>query len=327
METRRFGRTEIDISRLVVGAGFVGGLMVLKDADTRLETMRRALAAGINWVDTAPRYGQGKSEQHLGELLPELDVRPHLSTKVRLDVTRLDDIAGQIDRSVNESLDRLGLDKVDLIQLHNQIEEKSGSVPDSAVSVAAVLDDGGVADCLDDMRYQGLTDHIGITALGDAEPIVRVIDSGRFDTAQVYYNLLNPSAARAMPSAWQGHDFSGVLDACNRHDMGVLGIRIFAAGVLATPHRSGREVVITDDSELATESARADAVFSALGDECGTHAQCAVRFGITQEAIDGIIIGMAEPEHLDEAIAAQALGPLPSGAIARLERVYGNNFA
>ena len=60
MKLRRFGRTGIDISELVFGGGFVGGILIHADDDTRREAIRRALAGGINWIDTAPSYGQGR---------------------------------------------------------------------------------------------------------------------------------------------------------------------------------------------------------------------------------------------------------------------------
>ena len=63
---------------------------------------------------------------------------------------------------------------------------------------------------------QGLTRLIGITALGETAACREVIASGRFDSAQVYYNMLNPSAGQDMPPAWQGHDFRGLIAACQR---------------------------------------------------------------------------------------------------------------
>ena len=72
MKHRRFGCTGIDISELVFGGGFVGGILIDADDDTRREAIRRALDAGVNWIDTAPSYGQGQSETALGWLLGEL---------------------------------------------------------------------------------------------------------------------------------------------------------------------------------------------------------------------------------------------------------------
>jgi D-threo-aldose 1-dehydrogenase len=318
METRRFGRSGLQVSQVVFGAGYVGGIIVLADDDTRRRVLRRALDAGINWIDTAPLYGQGRSEEALGWLLAEVKDRPYLSTKVRLDPGRLADIRGEIERSVHESLRRLKRDSVDLLQLHNPID---------ATNIDHVLKRGGIADGLERMREQGLTRYIGLTALGEAPAIVRAIDSGRFDSAQVYYNLLNPSAARQMPAGWSGHDFSGVCAACKRHDVAMMNIRVFASGVLATDERHGREIALTENSDLEVETTRAHAALAALGSGHGTRAQTALRFSLANPDLACVVIGLGEPSHLDEAIAAEAMGPLPAAAIAKLEPVYVRGFA
>jgi L-galactose dehydrogenase/L-glyceraldehyde 3-phosphate reductase len=317
MKTRRFGRTGLQVSEVVFGAGFVGGIIVLADDDTRRRVLRRALDAGINWIDTAPLYGQGRSEEALGWLLAEIPDKPYLSTKVRLDLG-MPDLPGQIERSLHESLKRLRRDAVDLLQLHNAID---------AAGVEHLLKEGGAADGLERMREQGLTRFVGLTALGEAPAIVRAIDSGRFDSAQVYYNLLNPSAARAMPAGWSGHDFSGVCGACQRRDVAMMNIRVFASGVLATDARHGREVVLTEDSDLDVEAKRAQVALAALGAGYGTRAQAALRFSLANPDLACVVIGLAEPSHLEEAIAAEAMGPLPAGVIAKLEAVYAKGFS
>ena len=121
MRTRRFGRSGLQVSQVVFGAGYVGGIIVLADDETRRRVLRRALDAGINWIDTAPLYGQGRSEEALGWLLAEVKEKPYLSTKVRLDLSKPGDLPGQIERSLHESLKRLRRDSVDLLQLHNAI--------------------------------------------------------------------------------------------------------------------------------------------------------------------------------------------------------------
>ena len=323
MKRRRFGRTEIEISELVFGGGFVGGILIDADDETRREAIRRALAGGINWIDTAPSYGQGKSETALGWLLAELDEQPRVSTKVRLDMGKLDDIAGQIEGSLEQSLARLERDSVDLLQLHNPL----GPPEDAAtLDVKHVLQAKGVADTFDRLRDQGLMRFVGFTALGDAAACRQVIDSGRFDTAQVYYNMLNPSAARAMPAPWSGQPYDGIIDACRRQDMGIMAIRIFAAGVLATDVRSGREIPVNQQSDLADEEQRTRAVFAALRDAYGTRAQTALRFALANADISCAIFGLATLDHLDEALAGAAAGPLPEEALERLEAVYAAGF-
>ena len=103
-------------------------------------------------------------------------------------------------------------------------------------------------------------------------------------------------------------------------------IRVFAAGVLASDQRHGREVVIARDADLQTEAKRAAAVFSALGDEYGSRAQTALRFVLSNPDISCAIFGLAEFAHLQEALAAAAMGPLSHNAFASIDEVYSSNF-
>jgi L-galactose dehydrogenase/L-glyceraldehyde 3-phosphate reductase len=323
MRYRTYGRTGLQVSELVFGGGWVGGVLIHQDDATKLTTLRRAMEAGINWVDTAPMYGKGQSEQALGWLLKELHTQPHLSTKVYLDTARLDDIPGQVERSMQDSLRRLDRQSVDVLLLHNPIEPDGTA---GAVTLQHVLGRNGAADALERMRAQGLARWIGFTALGNAAACRGAVESGRFDAAQVYYNLLNPSAARPMPTQWSGQDFGALIAACKAQGTAVMAIRVFAAGVLATDARHGREVVITQQAEVSNEERRARAVFTTLGERQGTRAQTALRYVLSNPDIACAIIGLAEPAHLEEALAGEALGPLPQEAMDALERLYATDF-
>jgi len=323
MRYRTFGRTGLQVSELVFGGGWVGGVLIHQDDATKLRTLRRAVDAGINWIDTAPAYGKTQSEQALGWLLKEITGAVHLSTKVLLDTARLDDIPGQVERSLHDSLQRLNRDRVDLVLLHNPLDPSGAA---GTVTPEHVLRARGAADALERVRDKGLTRYIGFTALGDAASCRQVIASGRFDAAQVYYNLLNPSAARAMPKGWTGYDFGTLVTACKAQGTAVMAIRVFAAGVLATDVRHGREVMITRGTEVADEERRAQAVFAALGNAYGTRAQAALRFALSNPDIACAIIGLAEPAHLEEALAGAQAGPLPQAALGALERLYAADF-
>ena len=96
----------------------------------------------------------------------------------------------------------MGRDSVDLFQLHNLIAEDGD---DKHLSANIVLDE--VVPALERLRKQGKTRFIGITALGDTRPLHRVVDAGVFDTAQVAYNVLNPSAGAPLPRALSGARF------------------------------------------------------------------------------------------------------------------------
>ncbi len=323
MRKRRFGRTGLEVSELVFGGGWVGGILIHQDDATKLRALRRALDAGINLIDTAALYGQGKSEEALGWLLKEVDQEPYVATKFRLDLSALDDLAGQIERSVEASLKRLQRSSVDLLQLHNQI----GPVTtDGSIGIDDILGENGVADTLDRLRKSGVTKFLGITGLGDAEACRQVIASDRFDTAQIYYNMLNPSAGQAMPSGWVGYDFGALMKTCREHDVGVMNIRVFAAGVLATDERHGREVQILPDATMATEEKRTHAVFDKLGDRFGSPAQTALRFSLANPDLACVVVGMAELDHLEQALAAAEKGPMSGDGLADLTLVHNGNF-
>jgi len=323
MKYRTFGRSGIEVSAVAFGGGNVGGILIHKDDATKREAIRRALAGGINWIDTAAQYGNGKSEEALGWILPEMEQKPYLSTKFNLDVDNLADIPGQIEARLKQSLDRLKRKSVDLLQLHNRIGASAGG---RVLSVDAILGKDGVADGLDRLREKGLIKHMGITGIGEAPSICEVIRSGRFDSAQVYFNLLNPSAARAMPAAWTGHDFGGILQACRETKVAVMAIRIFAAGIIANDVRTGREGMLTADTMIPEEERKAKAVFAAIGTEHGSRAQVALRFVLSNPDVSCAVLGSEELSHIDEALAAADMGPLPADVMARLDALYESDF-
>jgi aryl-alcohol dehydrogenase-like predicted oxidoreductase len=356
MRKTLLGRTGLQISELAFGGGVTGGILIDADEATRHAALARAVAAGINWIDTAPLYGNGASEETIGRHLGSLSPRPHVSTKVRIEAEDLGDIAGAIERSLEHSLRRLKSDRLTLLQLHNHLGEGVGAR--LALRPEQVLGRGGVADTFDRLRQQGLVRAVGLTVAGDGKACREVIDSGRFDTAQVYYNAINPSAAwQRLPAGWRGgQDFCGVLAACSRQAMGVLNIRIWAGGVLATAARPERLFVMTADTDADNEVRCAAAVRAALaseasgqrghsevrapdtrpeagssaraalGDGYGTPAQAALRFALGNKDFATRVIGITTVAQLEEALAALAQGPLPAAAMSRLDALWSNGF-
>lgn len=323
MKHRTFGRSGIKVSEIIFGAGSVGGILIHKDDATKREAIRRAIAGGINWIDTAAQYGNGKSEEALGWLLPESGATPYLSTKFNLDVENLKDIPVQIEERMMANLARLKRSSVDVLQLHNRIGSKPGG---RVMTVEQILGKNGVADGLDRLREKGLIRHMGVTGLGEAASVCEVIRSGRFDSAQVYYNLLNPSAGRSMPKAWTGQNLGGIIEACRANNVAVMAIRIFAAGIIATDERTGRESILTTNTSAAEEERKAKAVFDAIGTDQGTRAQIALRFVLSNPDISCAVIGSAEVHHVDEALQAAEMGPLLAPSLARLDSLYESDF-
>src|SRR5437762_5328772 len=122
METRVFGRTGMQLSVLGFGCGAVGGLMVRGDPRDQERTIARAIAAGVNYFDTAVQYGDGESEKNLGRILQSLKPgNAIVGTKVRLPPGDVGRIADAVTQSLEGSLQRLHRDRVDIFHLHNAI--------------------------------------------------------------------------------------------------------------------------------------------------------------------------------------------------------------
>jgi D-threo-aldose 1-dehydrogenase len=319
------GRTGFLVSEVAFGAGVTGGILIKGEETGAVRALNRALALGINWIDTAALYGDGASEAAIGRHIQSLQPQPYVSTKVRIERDQMHDIPGAIERGLTESLERLNLERIALFQLHNQLGEAVGDRP--TLSVEQVLGPGGVADTFDRLKEQGLFYASGMTAAGDTGAILDVIESGRFDCAQVYYNVINPSAGwlRAHKT-WRAQDFSGIVAACFRQNMGVLNIRIFAGGPLARIERPDRLAVLTSGTDLDNEMRCAAAVRDALGTAYGSPAQIALRFVLGNRDFTSRVIGVGDVRDLEEALAAVEAGPLPSEAITKLERLWASDF-
>src|SRR6202521_932057 len=120
MEMRVFGRTGMQLSLLGFGCGAVGGLMVRGDPLDQERVVARAIAAGVNYFDTAVQYGDGESEKNLGRVLQRL--KPSqvvVGPKVRVPPGEFGRITEAVTKSLEGSLARLGLDRVDIFHLHN----------------------------------------------------------------------------------------------------------------------------------------------------------------------------------------------------------------
>jgi len=319
------GRTGLEISEIAFGAGDTGGLLIKGEETACVTTLTRAVKAGINWIDTAAIYGNGASEEAIGRYIGALSPRPQISTKVRIEYGDLPDLRGAIERSLTESLERLRTDHVALFQLHNQLGEAVGGR--LGLPVEDVIGRGGVADIFDHLKQQGLFHASGITAAGDTQACLDVINSGRFDCAQVYYNALNPSAAwKRAQQSWSAQDFSGIMTACWNKNMGVLAIRVLAGGPLASTKRPDKLAVLTSGTNVDNEMRCAAAVHQVLGLNYGTPAQAALRFVLGNRDLASRVIGISSFLDLNEALIAVEQGPLPGEAMAKLKDLWATDF-
>ena len=324
MKISRFGRTEFKISQLTFGGGWVGGILIDPDKEIMHKALSLASEKGINWIDTAESYSEGKSEKNIGDLLSSFSNDTfQISTKGRLDPNSSETIISQIDRKIDASLARLQRNFVELYQLHNRIQNVSDK---NNFSVKDILKKGGVADAMEKFKSDGRIKSIGITALGDIDAINEVVLSDYFDVAQIYYNLLNPSASFSSPGKWNDHNFSNLIKNCKSKDMGLMNIRIYAAGYLATDKRHGREIPITFGINETELNKRVEKINLIMRDIQGTKAQKALRYGLSNDDMSTIVIGLAEISHLEEALEGYELGSLDEEILRKIEELQKNNF-
>ena len=147
------GRTGLEISELAFGGGVTGGILINADEPTRYNALKRAVEAGINWIDTAPIYGSGELERTIGRHWQSLSSGLDISTKVRLEAGDVNDIGGAIERSLEQSLERLQRELDCAVSAAQSSRTWRGER--LALTPAQVLGPGAVADTFDRLRSRG----------------------------------------------------------------------------------------------------------------------------------------------------------------------------
>jgi aryl-alcohol dehydrogenase-like predicted oxidoreductase len=323
MEMRRLGRTGLEVSALGFGCGAVGGLMVRGNPADQERAVARAIALGINYFDTAAMYGNGESERNLGRVLKSLRPDIRVGTKVRIPAAEKSRIGAAVTESLEASLRRLQLESIDLFQLHNHITAEGR---DSDVTPDVVL--GEVAPAFERLREQGKIRFFGITAVGDTPALHRVVDARAFDTAQVSYNLLNPSAGTTVAAGYPAHDYGNLLAHTKAADMGVINIRVLAAGALSGTeerHPLGSPSVepIGSGASYRTDAERARRLEPLIREgHAESLIEASLRFAIANDAVSTVLVGYSTIEQLDYAARSIEKGPLPREALARLAGMH-----
>jgi aryl-alcohol dehydrogenase-like predicted oxidoreductase len=320
LDTRVFGRSGLRFSILGFGCGAVGGLMVRGDSRDQERTIARALERGINYFDTAVQYGDGESERNLGGILKKL--RPasaFVGTKVRIPRSEFGRIGDFVSKSLEDSLRRLQMERVDIFHLHNEITVADGR---ESLSIKQVLYE--VAPAFEKLKQQGMTRLLGVTAVGDTAALHEAIDSNLFDGAQICYNVLNPSAGTALPGNYPAQDYRLIFDHTQAAGVGVVGIRVLAGGALTGtaerhPIASPPPLPIGSASSYAADLARAQRLLPLVKEGLAESlSEAATRFAISHPAMGTILVGMATPQQFEQALIAVQKGPLPKSALDRL---------
>lgn len=318
----KFGCTGLEVSRLTMGCGAVGGLMTKGAARDQDYAVHWARDNGINFFDTAASYGDGASETNLGRALQGNTKGLVVSTKVGIKQSDLGDVSGAVERSMNDSLKRLQLDNVDLLQLHNTVGHS-----DRHGSIAADQLFTEVAKAFEKIRAAGKARFFGFTAKGEPDVLTQWVKSGTFNSAQIFYNLLVPSAGETPADNYPAEDYQCLLDTALENGVGAIGVRVLAGGALSGSEKRnplGMPVVIpiganTDyaqDVKLALQ-------FMPLIEEgvASSLTELAIRYVISNPALPTTEIGIANIEELQGAADAINKGPLSEEGLGRVRQI------
>ncbi|MFY0611581.1 MAG: aldo/keto reductase [Hyphomicrobiaceae bacterium] len=322
MEMRNFGDTGLKVSRLTFGCGAVGGLMTKGAVADQDRAVAWARDNGINFFDTAASYGDGASETNLGRALNGNTDGIVVSTKVGLSNNDLADVADAVSKSLDASLARLKLDHVDIFQLHNTLGRSDHR---GTLSVEHVLND--VIPAFEKLRDAGKTRFLGFTAKGEADDLHQLVKCGAFSSAQIFYNLLVPSAGEIVPDDYPADDFRELLNVAKDNGVGSIGVRVLAGGALSgseARHSLGLPSVdpIGSKTDYATDVQRALQFVPLI--EAGHAAslpELAVRYVISNPTLATTEIGIATLEELQQAASSVNKGPLSDDALVQIKEV------
>lgn len=305
---RSLGSTGIRVSVPAFGAGPVSGLMTGDNFAAQRAVVLRALELGINWFDTAPGYGNGRSEENLGRALADAAGDWHIATKVRILPGDFGDIRGAVLRSLDLSLARLRVSRVTLLQLHNGITENRGDEPNSITPADAIH----VARAFEELTSAGRVNHLGLTGTGQPGALREVIRSRAFATIQAPYHILNPSFGQAMTLPEGETNYGNLMADCVANGVAVLAIRVFAGGALldAEPSAHTRQTPYFPLDLYERDRTRARRIAEKIAGRISMP-ELALRFAITDPRVATAIAGIGSVQQLEDLVNFATQGPLP----------------
>jgi aryl-alcohol dehydrogenase-like predicted oxidoreductase len=300
LRTSPLGDTGLEISRVGFGAWAIGGGgwefgWGPQQDDESIAAIHRALELGVNWIDTAAAYGFGRSEEIVGRALRGLPERPYVFTKSSL----LDDGTRHVRhmlkrdsilREAEGSLRRLGVDAIDLYQIHWPIPDED-------------IEEGWAA--MATLKERGLVRHIGVSNF-DASQLRRIQSIAPVETLQPPYSLIDRAAE------------AEVLPFAERHGIGVIVYSPMGSGLLTGGITRERIAAMPDDDWRKTDPRFTESQLSqhlALAARLRTIADrhdvspgaVAVAWTLRNPAVDGAITGFRRPDQVAPVVAAAGL--------------------
>ena len=300
LQTTQLGQTGLEITRVGFGAWALGGGdwehgWGPQDDEESIAAIQHALDRGINWIDTAAAYGFGHSERVVGRALEGLRERPYVFTKCSLlegpgrrvvhSLSR-----DSILREVGDSLARLGVEAIDLYQIH-------WPIPD------AEIEEGWGA--LADLKAEGLVRHIGVSNF-DLEQLRRIEQIAPVETLQPQYSLIERGIERQ------------ILPYARERGIGVIAYSPMGSGMLTGAMTRERAAGLPEsdwrkhdprfnEPQLSRNLELVARLETVAGRYDTTPGAVAVAWTLHNPAVDGAIVGFRRPDQVDPILAAASL--------------------
>ena len=315
MQQRPFGELGA-VSAITLGGGGIGQVWGPTTHEECVATVREAVDSGIDLLDLAPSYGNGEAEAVIGDAFNgNLPSAVRVTTKCRVGGAPPGQIYDLLSESLNASLQRMKLDHVDVMFLHNWVtlggEEIEGATAAQVVAEA-------VAPAFERLAAEGRIHYWGLTGIGEPDAIIRLLNDGPPPGyVQCIANLLD--------SAGGLRRFAGparpreIITAANANGVAVMGIRAVQAGALT----SAFDRPLPADHPDTADYDRA-APFREIAAELGdSSAYLAHRYALSMPGVSTVVLGVKDRRELRECIAAEAAGPLDPSLIRRIDDAVG----
>ena len=279
------GRTGLDVSRLALGAWGFGDACApqarVGTDDSLIAVLQAAFDAGITLLDSAAAYA---CEKRLGRLLRHVDAPANLVIVTKFGHGK-GFSADRFKASVEQSLEDLGLERLELMMIHD---------PRNSEDMKAILAPGGALDGLRSMQDQGILGSIGV-ATGTLGPLHDAVDSGEFDAIEFprLYSLVNRVAAT-----------SGLLAAAKERNIGTLLAAPYGGNILATGVR-GVKHPLYGYWDAQPEMVEAVGKMQDRAEELGlTIGEASLAYALTAPMVDSTVVGITRPEELAQNLGA-----------------------
>lgn len=302
MEKRVLGSTGLLVTPLCIGCGALASMpetfgYTVPEAQA-LATLRLAFRGPINFLDTAPAYGDGESERRIGLVLRELGGLPSgcvLATKADRDLKTGDYSGAQIKRSVERSLRLLGLDRLQIVFLHDP----------EHTTFANVMARSGPLAVLQRFKEEGVIEHLGVAG-GPIDLMIRCVETMAFEIVVTHnrYTLLNRTA-------------EPLVDIAGRHGVAVLNAAPYGSGILAKgPEAYPRYAYQSAASSVVERAGRMAEICQRYGVPL---AAAALQFSTRDPRIVSTIVGVSRPERIAQTLDL-ASHPIPEELWPQLDQ-------